>query len=74
MADEPGPPPAGPGRSGAASGEPQTGAEVERDRLPSGEQDTRAAAESYGIVSVTRHVKEDGRSLLLYARRAPEGP
>jgi hypothetical protein len=32
-----------------------------------------APAEDYGIVSIARHVKDDGRSLLLYTRgeRAP---
>jgi hypothetical protein len=75
MADEPAPPPAGPGSGGAAAGEPvEPPPEADRDRSPSSAQDPPAAVETYGIVVVARHVKDDGRELLLYTHRPPESP
>jgi hypothetical protein len=56
-ADPAAPPPSGPRRSGP-------------DEPADGHSEP---AERYGIVSITRHVKEDGRALLLYTREGHEG-
>jgi hypothetical protein len=41
----------------------------EEPAAPTGSSGERSApAERYGIVSVARHVKDDGRALILYAR------
>jgi hypothetical protein len=32
-----------------------------------------APVERYGILTITRHVKDDGRALLLYTREESEG-
>jgi hypothetical protein len=65
MADNPAPPPASRGPADAAPGKPQ------RQPTPV-EHDSPMPVEQYGIVSVARHVKDDGRSLLLYTHRRPE--
>jgi hypothetical protein len=39
---------------------------------PGQPQQPPAPIELYGIVSVARHVKDDGRALLLYTREEPE--
>jgi len=57
MNDEP-PPPARSQRS-------QPGAEAQPEVLPE-------LTENYGIVSISRHVKDDGRALLLFTRD-PQG-
>ena len=54
--------------SAAASGRPEASSTRESPAEP-GEQ----RAERYGLVTLTRHVKRDGRALILYTRDEPDG-
>jgi hypothetical protein len=54
MADDSAPPPASEEPSAAGPGQPQE------------PQQPPAPVQRYGIVSIARHVKDDGRMLLLY--------
>jgi hypothetical protein len=51
---------------------PPSGPSESEQNVPSAKRSQ--PAERYGIVSITRHVKEDGRALLLYTREGREGP
>jgi hypothetical protein len=59
MADDSAPPPASE-EPAAAGGQPQQ------------PQQPPAPVERYGIVSIARQVKDDGRMLLLYTHEEPE--
>ncbi|HEY2201701.1 MAG TPA: hypothetical protein VGH56_07415 [Solirubrobacteraceae bacterium] len=51
-------------KSSPPPGRPQTGGEGQP-------KEHRARGESYGLVMLVRHVKRDGRALILYEREGP---
>jgi hypothetical protein len=56
--------------SAAASPPPSNRSEIgQQERRSADEQSTAKADEAYGPLDIDRHVKDDGRALILYTRR-----